>query len=314
VTLFAVGAGLASEGCDSLSLSNGAYGSAAPGFFASSDAATDASVAANGGGSNTSGGTGAFPAPDAGTVAIPAGDDAGGAASPSSGNQLCHYGYADGGMHVCQPDTSAQCASSVDAGAYTGWDDAGEDGGAPLSACHVVGVGQACMAAGPGGDGIQCQTSSDCADSFECVGSPGQCRHYCCGGNDTCNDATAVTTGPTFCDVEPMSAGDTLVPVCVPVTTCTPLLGGTGPGTCPSNETCAVVKDDGTTSCVAVGPVAVDGDCSTEHCQAGLTCLGSTGNRKCFELCEVDSTVCEKGKTCMSSAQLFSDPNVGICQ
>jgi hypothetical protein len=257
---------------------------------------------------------------DGAALGAPAPADA--AASISVGNPLCFYDYptdaAPTGAHTCAPDTSSQCApSDPDAGVYAPSDDGGE-GGAPATACHVVPAGdgyQKCSTAGPGGDGAQCQTGADCAATFECVGSPGQCRHYCCGGNAACDSASGATTGPTFCDVEATTAGGLNVPVCEPVRSCTPLLMGSGAGTCPKGETCAVVKDDGTTSCVPIGTVGIGGDCDVFHCAAELTCLGPVGSRTCFQLCEVDSpTACPFGTTCTSSAQLFTNANVGICQ
>jgi hypothetical protein len=75
------------------------------------------------------------------------------------------------------------------------------------------------------------------------------------------------------------------------------------------------VKDDGTTSCISVGPVAVGGDCDVYHCAAGLTCLGAAGSRTCFQLCQVDTPgICPYDTTCTSSAQLFTNASVGICQ
>jgi hypothetical protein len=98
-------------------------------------------------------------------------------------------------------------------------------------------------------------------------------------------------------------------------------------GSCPSGQTCAVVKDDGSTSCVVVGKAVAgepcEGDGSSQtggagdpfHCAAGLTCLGAPGSRTCAALCHVDSpTDCPSGTTCTGSAQLFKDGNIGICQ
>jgi len=295
--------------CGNISLTNGseATPSGGAGFFAAADASTDA----QGGGASVS-------IPPAG---VDAGDVIGsgtapfadaGVASPTVGSWLCNYSYdSDAGAHVCQPDTSSQCPSVDAPGAPGDWD-AGEDGG---PACRVTVNGQKCDSAGPGGDGAQCLTSKDCAVSFECVGSPGQCRHYCCSGNSTCDQAAAAaqTAGPTFCDVQTTTDGAQSVPVCEPVTNCTPLLTGSGAGTCADGYTCAVVKDDGTTSCVEIGTVGIGGDCSQLHCRAELTCLGDVGSRKCFELCQESAPACSQG-SCMSSAQLFTNANVGICQ
>jgi hypothetical protein len=86
-------------------------------------------------------------------------------------------------------------------------------------------------------------------------------------------------------------------------------------GKCPTNQTCAVVKDDGTTSCVDVGTANVGEPCDEVHCAEGLTCLGNEGSRTCFQLCHVDSTTeCPSDTTCTGSAQLFKDPQFGICQ
>lgn len=317
----AIAAGAAA--CESIGLS--ADDAVVPGAYAggqAKDAAVDASPPVTG-------------TTDGANLSEPPSE--GGTASTIVGNPLCYFDLGAGGAHNCEPDTSSQCATSDDAGAFTGWDagvaspsgsDAGDagDAGPPASACHVcqpdisspdceVPHAQACVAAGPGGDGAQCQVSGDCAASFECVGSPGECRHYCCGGNTSCDKAANVTTGATFCDVQPTVSGAVPVPVCEPVVSCTLLLTGTGNGSCPKGETCAVVKDDGTTSCVTIGTVGIGGDCDIYHCAAELTCLGSQGSRKCYQLCEVNSPAsCPSGTTCTSSAQLFTNANVGICQ
>jgi hypothetical protein len=297
-------------GCDNISLSNGAdfsgaANAAGPAPSQHVDSGAEAGPAAS------------APVDGAPGVVAPTPSEDAGVASVTTGNPLCFYSYAaDSGAHNCQPDTSSQCGD--DAGAYHPPSDDAGDGGEPASACHVWAdpEGQKCLAAGPGLDGAQCQSGTDCAAGFECVGSPGQCRHYCCGGNASCDSASA-----TFCDVQSMASGTSSgtksslnVPVCEPVRPCT-LLVGAGAGSCPSGETCAVVKDDGTTSCVAIGNVGIGGDCGVYHCAAQLTCLGAIGSRKCFQLCEVDSpTVCPTGTTCTSSAQLFANANVGICQ
>jgi hypothetical protein len=232
------------------------------------------------------------------------------AAATTVGNPLCFYSYAAdaGNQRVCEPDTSNGCASpDPDAGIYDPWD-AGD--AEPSTACHVSANAQACSPSGSGGDGAQCQTSADCTNSFECVGSPGVCRHYCCGGNAACDSASDQTTAETFCDVQPTASGGLNVPVCEPISNCALL------SPCPvKGDTCAIVKDDGTTSCISIGPQIVGQSCDVYHCAAGLTCLGTAGSRSCFALCEVDSTTaCPTGKTCTSSAQLFTNANIGICQ
>jgi hypothetical protein len=193
-----------------------------------------------------------------------------------------------------------------DAGAAT---PAPTDAGTPVPACHVSPPGadsyQWCAMAGAGKDGDECTASTDCASGYECVGSPGQCRHYCCGGNAVCS----VTYAPSFCNPELVAGGAYRVPVCMPISGCTLF------GTCPSGQTCGVVKDDGTTSCVPIGPQGVGAPCDSDDCAAGLTCLGMVGARVCYQLCHVSgASECPSGTTCTGSAQLFGDPQFGICR
>lgn len=234
-------------------------------------------------------------------------------ASDYRGSSLC---YATNSASTCFPDTApqaAQCttqrAPSTDAGTSNTTDGAA---GVPSTvACHVVSASNgavpapACLVAGPGHDGDQCLKPTDCAAGFECVGSPGQCRHYCCDG--TCGKAQ-------FCDIQTVAdVGSLKVPVCAPVRSCK-LLSQMG---CGQGETCAVVNaDDGTTSCVATGPAQVGQSCEVAHCGEHLTCLGQTGSRRCYQLCDkTASTPCSVGgEKCKGSAPLFNDANTGVCQ
>ena len=245
--------------------------------------------------------------------------------TPSS-NPLCNIDVQnDGGTcdpdfaiapsgELCQlPDAGAQADSGLaaDSGIATGSD------ASILLACRVAvasGAAQAriqtCGLAGTGGDGDSCETGGDCAPAFECVGMPGRCRHYCCDGDKSC----ATSKSASFCDIGSTSASNITVPVCAPVSRCKLLTANA----CGADQTCAVVKEDGTTSCVAVGPAQVGQDCNAVHCGAGLTCLGKPGARPCFKLCRVgypeDCADGQKSTTCTGSAQLFNDPEYGICQ
>jgi hypothetical protein len=136
------------------------------------------------------------------------------------------------------------------------------------------------------------------------VGSAGTCRHYCCSGNQSCRL-------DQFCDIQRTSSGSTLnVPVCVPTRQCDLLQ----PGTCPSGDTCAVVREDGSLSCVEVGSATVGQSCQAEHCASGLVCLGAA-TRTCYALCEVGKqNQCPTSQTCKGGLPLFVDPSVGVCQ
>lgn len=233
-------------------------------------------------------------------------------ASATRGNALCNAS-ADGTS--CYPDevpSAAVCgakpAPALDGGATE--DDAGL-GPASTSACHVRAdadggtASPACLPAGTGHDGDECLTPTDCAAGFECVGSPGRCRAYCCSG--TCS-------GDAFCDIQPVAdVGAVRVPVCEPVRSCK-LLSMTG---CAQGETCAIVNDDdGTTSCVAIGTAQVGQNCEQTHCAANLTCLGQPGSRKCYKLCSKSNSAydCPSDEECKGSAPLFKDSSVGVCQ
>ncbi len=244
-------------------------------------------------------------------------DDAG-VAGLVSGSPLCAGSDGDGGslVRTCDPDSptpAGMCSTlAPDGGLYNpsgGYADAS-------LACRVVpsasiatgGIGGSptCALPGPGTDGASCEGGSDCAAGFDCVG-PGVCRHYCCAGNGPC-------AGSQFCDIQPLAhATTTQVPVCVPIEP----PGGCGllaAASCPSGETCAVVREDGATSCVENGSAKAGDSCETQHCAAGLVCLGTAGLRMCFTLCHTSSATCVAPDTCQGGLPLFQDPTIGVCR
>lgn len=165
-----------------------------------------------------------------------------------------------------------------------------------------------CAPAGPGGDGSWCKTSSECAAQYDCVGV-GTCQRYCCAGNIEC-------VGTEFCDIQPTTQTTGIqIPVCMPIQ---PAAGCTllaDPSSCPVDQTCSVVRENGATSCVAVGAAKAGEGCDTAHCGAGLVCLGTPGERRCFELCHTsDPTECSMTQTCKGGLPLFPDPALGYCQ
>jgi hypothetical protein len=214
----------------------------------------------------------------------------------------------------CYPDhptTAKACGEAPDGGAYSptgGYDNT-------AFACRVVATlldaattsqNPSCAPAGPAGDGSWCKSSSECQPAFDCVGS-GTCQQYCCSGNAEC-------VADQFCDIQPtVQLPSVAVPVCMPIhpaSGCT-LLDATA---CPAGETCAVVREDGATSCVAVGDAKAGDGCDTGHCAAGLVCLGTSGSRSCFPLCMTSTAgSCAAGQQCRGGLPLFPDPAVGIC-
>jgi hypothetical protein len=236
-------------------------------------------------------------------------------AAPTQGSPLCNYhGY------TCYPDdplTAKECGFAPDAGAY----EAGAGYDNTQLACRVQtstpnatsGEGTpTCGPAGSAGDGSWCKSSSECAPTYDCVGA-GTCQRYCCSGNAEC-------VADQFCDIQPtIAASGVKIPVCMPVHPaggCTLL----DPTSCPATETCAVVRDDGSTSCVGIGSKKAGEECDTEHCGGSLVCLGTPGQRRCYQLCHTTNATsmsdCSTGSqtTCKGGLPLFQDPSVGVCQ
>jgi hypothetical protein len=264
------------------------------------------------------------PAPEASVV--DAGDaavEALAAVAVYQGSPLCNASPA---TSCCYPDALSLCApTACVAPSDAGTSDGGASSASVVYGCHLApapanpgasggstsapGVQQvtpACTPAGLGLDGALCQQPNDCAPGYECVGSEGTCRHYCCEGTSACRI-------DQFCDIQQTTqttpAPTLSVPVCMPVRQCVLLQ----PDACPG-QTCAVVREDGSVSCVAVGSATVGQSCETEHCAANLVCLGATA-RTCYALCEMSvAGQCPTGQSCKGGPPLFLDPGVGVCQ
>jgi hypothetical protein len=224
--------------------------------------------------------------------------------SATTGSSLCHYSST-----VFPPDCYPDdLVNACDLGIGSG----GDGGGPGGAACHVVegsfGAHPTCLPAGFGLNNSTCAAPTDCAVGHECVGA-GTCHQYCCGGNTECSVNE-------FCDVQSTTQDpDLVVPVCMPEIPCVLLDNDS----CPSGQQCSVVKDDGSTSCVLVGPQTEGQLCEDAHCERGLLCLGPEGARRCATLCYTASpTACktEHGttKTCAGALPLFLSPTVGVCQ
>jgi hypothetical protein len=225
------------------------------------------------------------------------------------GSSLCNASrqtgcYPDDVISSCYlpPNNTAAAAASDAAVEFT-------------LACHVVSDGlfptTKCEPSTVAGMyASTCAHPTECSPGFECV-EGGTCRHYCCAGNSACSDNQ-------FCDVQPVAdSPGTLVPVCVPRSNglnglpCVLLKDGS----CPADEQCSVVRDDGATSCITVGTAGDGESCEQEHCISGYVCLGSLGSRSCEKLCStLGSPSCPTGRTCIATLPLFTNPTVGVCQ
>ena len=245
-------------------------------------------------------------------------------AAPPKQNPLCGAG--------CLPDepNSAECSAAAAGGAESDPDgappDAGQGDGSPDAdfdaavppptkyGCGVVstagGPVSQCLAAGTGENGSPCVAASDCSPGLACVseGTTATCRPYCCSYDTTCG-------ADSFCAernlAEPTGGSGASVPVCVPADHC----NLAEPSPCPAGKACkckdgtacAVVKDDGTTSCVKPGEGRAGEACP---CAAGYVCSQSI--KTCLKLCSTQATTpeCGTGK-CVAVAGL--PEGFGVC-
>jgi hypothetical protein len=173
--------------------------------------------------------------------------------------------------------------------------------------CQLIPVeGTAIGACGPAGksdDGFACKTAQDCLSGMGCAASPnggGVCKNYCCGNPEDCPTKT-------YCASQPMAEDPTsiAIPVCVPANVC-PLLTD---GACDPGLTCAIVRDDGTTSCVPPGPGQLNEACP---CAAGFVC--SKLFNQCKKLCHIgkDAEDCGGNATCQAGSSGFPE-GFGAC-
>jgi hypothetical protein len=225
----------------------------------------------------------------------------------AQGSPLCNANKWTG----CYPDdpTSTQeCNLELDGGKYV------NNGMPPAQlACHVeripgeLGGHPVCAPPGPGGDGAPCLRGIDCQAGLECVGE-GFCRNYCCDGS--CSNSGE------FCDIQTTTDSRLKVPVCMPIHSCALLDSSLDGGSCAPNETCAVVRDNGATGCVAVGPRQAGDGCDTDHCARQLTCLGGAGERNCYALCHTSPRAndCPPGESCIGGLPTFPLPGIGVCK
>lgn len=162
-----------------------------------------------------------------------------------------------------------------------------------------------------GTDGVACQAGSDCAPGFECIEGEkgGVCKRYCCLGWRSCVGHASQNGGPTFCDIQTAAATPRKVPVCMPLKKCKLLTDGE----CSEGETCAIVTEKGDSGCVRTGNAKVDEPCDEERCGADLACIGSTGDRRCYQLCRVTGNDCGPTQACMTGA-IFQDTAFGVCK
>jgi hypothetical protein len=217
--------------------------------------------------------------------------------------------------------------ASLDSGAPGAGEPAGDDaepptypdappGTPPALGCNVTSGGSGhptaeCTIAGTGGIAAPCVSNADCAPGLACVASGGaaQCRPYCCGDPSECEKGTFCAERPLYDTLQleqPLS-----IPVCMPADGCNLNEPYPCPATkdcvCKDGTACAVVKDDGTTSCVKPGDGQAGDPCP---CAWGYVCSQST--QTCLKICSTGTSVpdCGSGK-CQSVSYL--PEGYGVC-
>jgi hypothetical protein len=172
----------------------------------------------------------------------------------------------------------------------------------PVPVCAEVGTAgfeDACNETLPCGPGLACVKAQDSA-------SVGQCLWYCCGDVEECPLVSAGDESNTYCAPNPLlEQPEHVVPVCQPTVECQ-LLGST----CGAGEKCAVVRLDGTTSCV---PEDGDGElCEPCPCAEGYAChqLSQT----CQKICHTSTAYGDEcqGGSCLGGSMSFPD-GFGVC-
>jgi hypothetical protein len=252
--------------------------------------AQDAAMGSAAGGGDNAGGYGPAATGAGGTeqdasldIGTERGDDAGyDPAAPYAG--LCGDG-------VCKPGDEAKCQAGQDGG--------GGDGSLSCKLLPEGGVVVAtCATNGPMEITQPCQTSADCAAGLGCA-SGNTCRPYCCGDVELCPVSTYCAP---IAMAEDPNAPPAAVPMCIAATNCTLLTDGA----CPVDQTCTIVREDGTTSCVVPG---TGESCEPCDCAAGYVCSKATN--QCRKLCRIDKDDCPGGY-CQAGSMNYPQ-GFGVC-
>jgi hypothetical protein len=223
----------------------------------------------------------------------------GGTWNAATGAGAGSFKYLCGGSNPeCSPDPGSEdCAQGGNPGLGGGFPDASK------YACQLVPNGGAleakCGMAGNGGNGAPCSLSEPCQAGFGCVATEVTpiCRQYCCDDLESC-------PASTYCTKAPMVDVMLDIPVCQPVTPCELL----NDATCPAGQTCAIVRLDGTTSCINPGPGTDGAGCP---CAPGYTC--SQTDNTCLKLCHTQGgDECGPNGTCQGGTKPYP-PGIGIC-
>jgi hypothetical protein len=247
----------------------------------------------------TDAGIGGNPVATSSTASSSAGS--GGAGSSSGSGSAGGGGGASSSSSAAGTGGGGGAGSDKTTSSATGGD---TDAGVPITlTCKLAPISGAAVAGcTPAGDLVvsnPCQTAADCGVGLACVATPsgGVCRPYCCGQVEACPI-------DTYCAPVPMAEAAVKIPVCLPAYKCKPL----DDSTCMNGQTCTIVRDDGTTSCVDPGDGSRGDACP---CSAGQVCSKITNT--CLKLCHIgnDTADCGAG-SCQGGVMGYPD-GIGIC-
>ncbi len=218
---------------------------------------------------------------------------------------------ADAGLQVCGPAGECDLRDVDSCGDGQACvllrramdDDAGavEDATDPIATC---------VAAGTGADGDPCTGLGQCLPGLDCTKpEDGQCRRHCCELNTTrgcphgqfcrlsLNDALGQPTGAALCGH---------------CDACSPL--GTD---CPDGQACyplASTGDGACHACLPAGTLPTSETCDhSNECQPGAACVSIASQRRCIELCELESEGCGSEAQCTEVASMPFGEGLGLC-
>lgn len=249
-------------------------------------------------------------APDAGVNEVDASaSDPAEAGRVTASDDGAEHASEDAGASVGAAPGGEDVSSDGDAAARMGWScQIDRDEGAVAVGCWLAGTGE---------DGSPCTSTRDCQAGYACVGD-GECRKFCCGGDDACAGLNQDQDKRRyFCDERPLRSPNVEgeqaldVPVCALADMCNlsePFPCQGNDCTCPPEKACFVVSQKGATGCRVPGDGGLEDPCP---CQAGYYC--HPVEKTCKQMCNLDRDDGACGESlCQATANWPA--GVGLCQ
>jgi hypothetical protein len=180
-------------------------------------------------------------------------------------------------------------------------------GSPDLMGCYLFNVEGAatpqCGAPGVLGEGMPCETPTQCAPGFYCHSELDTCQEFCCGNSD-CPDGQ---TCGFFADTALRGLGQ-----------CTPSCDFQTQTGCAEGQGCYLQGQTGVpAACLLAGDAATGEACERENdCAPGHRCLGIQGTigNTCILVCDLNDVTgeaCAEGETCQPQTVVPSP--LGLC-